>query len=296
MALDARTTCFDAQLLRGLVGTTVTTYELDSDGAFSDSISLTLSTQPFHATNSPTTPSALAGSPMTVMTASSGISRTWVITEKLSERAAPLTDHDVKMGRRSAKTVGKFLCHLAEDPNQRAFMRIYQQIPITGTEDADSDMLARQAVLPGVCGELESFKLLRAGRCNAVPRFLGYAESTQGDNNPLPGGYIRYLVWEKVPGEPLTKDFFWSLDDTARREIRSKFRVAFNPQVIFTFRGSEGHGQFSVNLNGQRFVTPSMDWRSQAKKATGTSTRQNGSGISSVVSFNQVLFESLQWE
>lgn len=138
-----------------------------------------------------------------------------------------MTDHDVKMGRGSAKTVGKFLCHFAGDPNQIAFMRIYQEIPITGTEDADHNTLARQAVAPGVCGELESLKMLQSGGCGAVPRFLGQAESTQGDNDLLPSGYIRYLVWEKVPGEPLTKEFFWGLDITARKDIRAKFRNAY---------------------------------------------------------------------
>ncbi|KAJ5570809.1 hypothetical protein N7535_004469 [Penicillium sp. DV-2018c] len=130
-----------------------------------------------------------------------------------------MTDHDVQMGRGAAKTVCKFLCHAAGDPNQVAFMRIYQQIPITGTEDADPDTLARQAVAPGVCGELEAFKILQNAGCGAVPRFLGHAESTQGDDDLLPGGYIKYLVWEKVPGEPLTKEFFWGLDITAREDI-----------------------------------------------------------------------------
>lgn len=138
-----------------------------------------------------------------------------------------MTDHDVKMGRGSPKTVGKFLCHLVEDPRQVAFMRLYQQIPITGTEDADNDTLARQAVPPGVCGELECFKLLQSGGCSAVPRFLGHAESIQGEHDLVPGGYVRYLVWEKVPGEPLTEESFWSLDDTVRQDIRSKFRDAF---------------------------------------------------------------------
>ncbi|KAJ5554800.1 hypothetical protein N7461_003270 [Penicillium sp. DV-2018c] len=185
MASKSRTTCFDAQLLRGLVGTTVTTYD------------------------------------------SSEVSRKWVITKKLTERAVPMTEHDVNTGRGSAKTVGKFLCHAAEDPSQETFMRIYQQIPLTGTEDADHDTLARQAVPPGVCGELEAFKRLQSAGCGAVPRFLGHAESTQGDNDLLPGGYIRYLVWEKVPGESLTKEFFWGLDITARNDIRAKFRHAF---------------------------------------------------------------------
>ncbi|RHZ60836.1 hypothetical protein CDV55_103531 [Aspergillus turcosus] len=219
-----RTTDFDARLLRGLVGTTVTTYDLVSDGASPKSTSLAPSTEPSRATSSP---SALAASPMSVGSAPSGISRTWVITEKLSERAVPLTDDDVKMGTGSPLTVGKFLCHLAEDPTQIAFMRVYQQIPITGTEDADHDTLARQAVPPEVCGELECFKLLQSGGCSAVPRFLGHAERIQGEHELVPGGYVRYLVWEKVPGEPLTEEFFWGLDDTARKDIRSKFRAAY---------------------------------------------------------------------
>jgi hypothetical protein len=30
-----------------------------------------------------------------------------------------------------------------------------------------------------------------------------------------------------VPGEPLTEDFFWSLDPHKRKDIRAKFRDAF---------------------------------------------------------------------
>ncbi|PKX91069.1 uncharacterized protein P174DRAFT_463218 [Aspergillus novofumigatus IBT 16806] len=95
-------------------------------------------------------------------------------------------------------------------------MRICQQIPITGTEDADNDTLARQAVPPGV------------GDCSAAPRFLGYAERIQEEHELLPGGYVRYLVWEKVPGEPMTEEFFWDLEDAGRNDIRSKFRAAYN--------------------------------------------------------------------
>jgi hypothetical protein len=41
------------------------------------------------------------------------------------------------MGVSSPMTVGRFMCHLEEDPTQIAFMRIYYQIPITRTEDTD---------------------------------------------------------------------------------------------------------------------------------------------------------------
>ncbi|OQE96409.1 hypothetical protein PENNAL_c0001G01094 [Penicillium nalgiovense] len=125
------------------------------------------------------------------------------------------------MGRGASITVGKFLCHLEGRPDLKAFMRIYHQIPIAGTEDADPDILAQQAVPPEMYGELESFKPLKD--CPAVPLFLGHAERTQRDQELLPGGY--------VPGEPLTKEFFWSLNRSARDELRSKFRAAYE-QVI----------------------------------------------------------------
>ena len=131
------------------------------------------------------------------------------------------------MGVGSPMTVGKFLCHLEKDPTRIAFMRIYYQIPISGTEDADLATLAQQIQPPEVCGELEAFRLLMSQGCSSVPRFLGYCEKTQGEHDLVPGGYIKYLVWEKVPGEPLTEEYFWSLDPLVREDVRAKFRVAF---------------------------------------------------------------------
>lgn len=103
------------------------------------------------------------------------------------------TEPDVKMVRGYLVTVGKYLCHLEGGPEQEPVMRIYQQIPIDGTTDADIDTLAQQAVPSQVRGELESYKLLKKGDCRAVPRFLGHAERTQGQHELLPGGYVQYM-------------------------------------------------------------------------------------------------------
>lgn len=124
-------------------------------------------------------------------------------------------------------TVGKYLCCLEEDPPQIAFMRIYYQIPITGTEDADLATLTQQIQPPEVCGELEAFKLLMSQGCSSIPRFLGYCERQQGENELVPGGYAKYLVWEKVPGDSLTVEYYWTLDPFTRKDIREKFRAAF---------------------------------------------------------------------
>ena len=60
-----------------------------------------------------------------------------------------------------------------------------------------------------------------------MPRFYGYCERKQGESDLVQGGYIKFVVWEKVPGESLTREYFWSLDPTAREEIRVRFRAAY---------------------------------------------------------------------
>ncbi|KAB8263302.1 hypothetical protein BDV32DRAFT_119159 [Aspergillus pseudonomiae] len=266
MAPVTRSSDFDARFLDRLVGTKVTTFDdidppqepsavstasmasLSADsppgisppGIFPPAVSLTPASLP---PASHTTTSHETGHPPTVSTATapslSGpgsllrrICCTWVITEKLSERAVNLTEEDVEWGIGTPMTVGTFLCHLEEDPAQLAFMRIYHQIPITGTEWANPDTRAQQAGkdpagLDKICGEREAFKLLMRQGCNSVPRFLGYDEKIQAENELIPGGYTKYLVWEKVPGESLTEEFFWSLDRSTRDDIRAKFRVAY---------------------------------------------------------------------
>lgn len=131
------------------------------------------------------------------------------------------------MGAGPPMTVGKFLCHLEEDPAQIAFMRIYYQIPVTGTEYANLATRAQQGSPGKVCGEYEAFKVLMRQGCSVVPRFLGYDERKQGQNDLVPNGFIKYVVWEKVPGESLTEEFFWSLDRPTRDDIRAKFRAAY---------------------------------------------------------------------
>lgn len=173
------------------------------------------------ATAATTTSFSASGSPLP------GICCTWIITENLSERAAYRTRQQVERGTGTPKTVGIFLCHLEDDPAQLAFMRVYHQIPVTGTEYATPATRAQQVGPDEILGEREAFKLLMRQGCSAVPRFLGYDEKIQEGRDLVPGGYVKYLVWEKVPGESLTEEFFWSLDRPKRDDIRARFRVAY---------------------------------------------------------------------
>ncbi|KAJ5783372.1 uncharacterized protein N7518_009049 [Penicillium psychrosexuale] len=74
-------------------------------------------------------------------------SATWVITAKLNEISHPGDQHDIDKGFGYPYVAAKFLCYRKDDPAQRpAFVRIYQQIPITGTQISKSSIRVKQAI------------------------------------------------------------------------------------------------------------------------------------------------------
>ncbi|KAJ5543440.1 hypothetical protein N7461_009443 [Penicillium sp. DV-2018c] len=301
MVLPSRPSVFDARYIRRLVGTKVTTfYDLEPLKQPSAASSSASDISPFTAPppgGSPppaslATDSLAPASPTTAPILSfsdlppPGTGRSWLITEKLSERAEHLSQDEVDMGVGSPMTVGKFLCHLEEDPTQIAFMRIYYQNPITGTEDADLATLARQIQPPEVCGELEAYKALMSQACSSVPRFLGYSERKQEEHGLVPGGYVKYLVWEKVPGDSLTKEFFWSLDFPVRADIRIEFRAAYEemlrcgvePQDSRISKIIYDQSTGNVRISGFRISWPILDkiqWLDTHYVAFGLAKRHN---------------------
>lgn len=155
--------------------------------------------------------------------------QTWVIEKKLSERSVPMTEQEVIDGDnvQFPYAAAKFLCHPKEDPSKKAFMRIYLQIPFAGTQYQSLQIRRQQAVEPLPHPELTTLKALNKLECDVVPDLLAYREGRQGDDGIVPGGYITYVVWDKVPGEPLRREEFWKLDPQSRQAIRDKFRETF---------------------------------------------------------------------
>jgi hypothetical protein len=153
--------------------------------------------------------------------------QTWVIDKKLSERSQSMTQQDVTDGLGLPFAAAKFLCHRKEYPSKKAFMRIYLQIPIIGTQYQSPQIRRKQAAKPQPHVELTTLKALKKLECDIVPDLLAYQEGKQGEDSIVPGGYITYVVWDKVPGEPLSVEEFWGLDLESRQAIRGKFREAF---------------------------------------------------------------------
>lgn len=98
------------------------------------------------------------------------------------------------MGCGLSETVGKFLCSLVDDSDRWTFLRIYQEIPIIETENADLTTIRQQAIPVSPCAEVEPLALLKARGCRVAARLVGYAERKQEETELLPDGYVQYVV------------------------------------------------------------------------------------------------------
>ncbi|KAJ5697981.1 hypothetical protein N7488_011665 [Penicillium malachiteum] len=150
--------------------------------------------------------------------------KTWIIKEKLEEVSCAMHQSDSYIGPGFA--AAKFLCYLKGDKSEApAFLRLYYQIPIIDTECSLPQTRANQAVSTYETVELITLKALMKHSCPVTPRLLGYQQEQQADNGIVPGGFITAFFWEKVPGTPLSEEYFWNLSQAKRDIIRDKFRI-----------------------------------------------------------------------
>jgi hypothetical protein len=61
--------------------------------------------------------------------------------------------------------------------------------------------------------------------CLSTPRLLSYCQIQQTDETVLPGGYIVFLLMEKLPGKMIMD--FWDYDFEKRTQIREAFKASW---------------------------------------------------------------------
>ncbi|KAJ5461214.1 uncharacterized protein N7458_002766 [Penicillium daleae] len=105
------------------------------------------------------------------------------------------TKQDIDYSYKPGFAAAKFLYYLKDDPaKELAFMRIYRQIPTSGTEWLASSVRAAQAVPHINIKELTAFKSLLEQVCPVIPQLLGYQEDLQGNDSIVPGVFATSIV------------------------------------------------------------------------------------------------------
>ncbi|KAJ5373391.1 hypothetical protein N7517_005397 [Penicillium concentricum] len=135
--------------------------------------------------------------------------KTWEIASKVHERVNIVNQQDVSNGL-GPYVAGKFMCHPAgpNSPDILAFMRMYKQLPIAGTQFEKAPIRATQAVKLYEPAELTALKSLEEKGCDVTPPLLAYQFNQQEEDDIVPGG-------------------FWGFSISQREEIRLKFREVY---------------------------------------------------------------------
>lgn len=173
--------------------------------------------------------------PGTIISFEQPVRSQWTIVAKASEKISQVTQADTQDGLGPSYAAARFLCRSQD--NQQAFMRIYMQIPYQGTEFASHQVRAQQATRYSH-EELAALQTFTKNTSKITPSLLAYKETRQSDQGIIPGGYITYIVWSKVPGIRLANDRrlprfgaplhrFWQFSPAEREEIRACFKKEY---------------------------------------------------------------------
>jgi len=74
--------------------------------------------------------------------------------------------------------------------------------------------------------ELKALQLFRDANSPYGPQLVGFQIAVQGDDGPMPGGYITYTVMTRIPGQAVLALSYWSMPFEEREQIQQKFLEA----------------------------------------------------------------------
>ncbi|CAG8114253.1 unnamed protein product [Penicillium olsonii] len=150
--------------------------------------------------------------------------QSFMLDTKLSEdyQTSTQQEYDEEFGFPYA--VIKFTCHNVAKPAEQGFLRLYAQIPIDGTLRSKPEIRGKQARESSSHAEPQALTELHEANCTVVPKLLGVGHSKQSLEDYVPGGYMEWVAWARVPGEPLRMIPYWNRSYEYRQEVREAFR------------------------------------------------------------------------
>ncbi|KAI9682484.1 MAG: hypothetical protein M1829_000276 [Trizodia sp. TS-e1964] len=150
----------------------------------------------------------------------------WELRHKISENSQQWDEpHESK---------AVFVCKQVEGPRVGAeeIIKVHMQIPHTPyprrlTPEIRESLISMEVNIHAQ-KEIEALDRLTAAGCSCSPKLLAWIQEKQDASLPLPGGYVIYILMEKLPGES-PHDLFMPGRSTLeeRDQIRASFRPGF---------------------------------------------------------------------
>ncbi|KAF4188604.1 hypothetical protein CNMCM7927_001299 [Aspergillus lentulus] len=171
----------------------------------------------------------------------------WRIDRKLAENEDLGTESDVKERMMPSEARGIFVCSNIDVPAQENVAKVRMQyvyclmvngsdllskstrIPYFNTAFKSREARARQAdpeMRAASQREVSALDYLTKAGCSSTPKLFAWKHETQGNDDWVPGGYIDYILMEKLPGET---PGYWSgrMSRAERDQLRESFKKAW---------------------------------------------------------------------
>ncbi|KAL8944840.1 MAG: hypothetical protein Q9211_000447 [Gyalolechia sp. 1 TL-2023] len=170
----------------------------------------------------------------------------WQLTKQLSEKSWEGSDPEERADERDwvpseAHAVYECVQMQGPRPSTVAIMKIRVEVPYDLPPSTDPAERAKEAsgmrLNYGTEQEIEALKMLTAAGCSATPNLLAVKIDVQdesvlhypsGERWWMPGGYIVYILMEKLSAQSLDYGPFWNkFTRHDRDEVRSAFKKAY---------------------------------------------------------------------
>lgn len=167
------------------------------------------------------------------------VQSSWIIREKVSQHNKQRPEIAPRTPDFYHSTAEATFLVQEESGGQMAYMRVYVQIPSTGTEfEPAHDRAPQAASIPET--EPKALKDFHQQQATMTPALLGIREEVQDHDGFIPGGFITYLVFEQVHGIRLADDqilpgYGFSLHtffEKFERHERDRIRDTFSKQYL----------------------------------------------------------------
>lgn len=164
-----------------------------------------------------------------------GDTATWTVTRQLTASTNCRQNSYISDRAGQFEAKGVFVCqrtsgsaHLGEEAILKVFIQLPPLNQLTGEIDYnfvpnpdDPEFDEPSAFWQ----EADALMTLTEGRCPVTPSLYYLQQFLGGESDPLPRGYIKYILMEKLPGTNLSD--FWSFSFEERQSVRAAFRAAY---------------------------------------------------------------------
>lgn len=160
---------------------------------------------------------------------------TWQVTKQLSASTNCRSYNPWSKTPGLYEAKGVFLCRRisgASRLGEEAILKVFMQLPPLNQDTAeveydfvpdpdDLDFDSQSAFW----AEGDALIALTEGGCPVTPALYFWYHDRCRDDEPVPGGYFKIILMEKLPGTNLRH--FWELPLEQREEVRLAFRAAY---------------------------------------------------------------------